>query len=316
MDAMTTKVRKQWDLVLGNPKEKEPWHSAPDLAWSPDGEHLLVCGLQVDEDVVAMPSAAWNMTWLVSRKGAVIWCEEVGGHTVFWAPDGCSFATSPPPWVRPLDAPRQGEAVATGALLAWSRGVFWTERDKHVEASGDAKGRWKFRGYLQAFDASPTSGAVLGTDKGQLTRLDPDGPGWSRQIRCEPVPGGVGIQRVRHNPAGDRIAVTRRGGRHRDVGIHNAQTGHCVRRLRGLGSWIEDVAWSPDGSMLAVSEGQRNTRIFDTHTWEQIAGWELDEGHLELLRWSPDGKLLAAIQRKWGRYCQHLVVWSVSAPPP
>ena len=305
-----------WSIVLGDTDHKEPWHSADDVAWSPDGERLLVCGLQVDEDVVAGPGDSWSATWLVARGGQVVWREAIGGQALAWSTDGMTFATSMPPMRRSATHPTGGEALAGGALLGWRDGVVWTRDEGEVVARTEDGARlrsWPVVGVIQAFDIGPDRAAVVGTDRGLLAYLPLTGEGWSRALRCLPVPGGKGVSVARLAPDGGLVAVLRYGGRHRDVGIHSARTGRCVKRLPEVDGWLEDAAWHPHGTLLAVSEGKGRLRVYDAARWTEVGQCTVDEGYLEAIRWQPDGRALATIHCVWGRYCRRLMLWHVGA---
>jgi WD40 repeat protein len=60
-----------------------------------------------------------------------------------------------------------------------------------------------------------------------------------------------------------------------------------------------DLAWSPDGSKLAI--GGSEVFIFDPISGERIQGWDIDgpnAGMPEYFDWSPDGRQLAAATQK------------------
>ena len=55
-------------------------------------------------------------------------------------------------------------------------------------------------------------------------------------------------------PGGARLATAGQDGR---VLIWDAETGEVVRRIDIGGGWVENVAWSSDGQLLAVSVSRR-----------------------------------------------------------
>ena len=79
-----SRERFLWEHELGEREYKEPWHGVDDIAWHPEGERLLVCGVQVDEDVVAGPGNTWFMTRVLSRDGELLGVfNETGGSLSF-----------------------------------------------------------------------------------------------------------------------------------------------------------------------------------------------------------------------------------------
>ncbi|XRB06668.1 TIR domain-containing protein [Pycnococcus provasolii] len=65
------------------------------------------------------------------------------------------------------------------------------------------------------------------------------------------------------------------------------ETGGCARTP------LSDVAWSPDGSMLAVSTPDRHVRIYDVTTRSVVYQHEAHNGKVRSVSWSPDSKRLA-----------------------
>jgi WD40 repeat protein len=97
-----------------------------------------------------------------------------------------------------------------------------------------------------------------------------------------------------YSPDGALIAVT---GFH-EVLLHKADGSGLVKRLVGLSERVESVAFSPDGTRLAVGGGLPGRM-------GEIQVWDVEKGELQLSRpltfdtlygisWSPDGSLIAA----------------------
>ena len=103
------------------------------------------------------------------------------------------------------------------------------------------------------------------------------------------------FHRVAVSPHGSILATSSAT----EVVISNAVTGERLRTLIGEnGGASEDVAFSPDGSLLAVAYWSPDEEdatggyvgLWDTVSWEEVGRL----GHSSLrLTWSPDGRLLA-----------------------
>lgn len=95
------------------------------------------------------------------------------------------------------------------------------------------------------------------------------------------------------SPDSSRLAL---GTYDNTVIILDITSGATVRTLEGHTDWIESVAWSPDGALLASagSSSDRTIRLWDTSTGQQV---RLLEGHssgVSGLAWSPDGTQLVS----------------------
>jgi WD40 repeat protein len=80
--------------------------------------------------------------------------------------------------------------------------------------------------------------------------------------------------------------------------------------LTGFSGAVTNLAWSPDGALLASSSGGFQTKDFDIRIWKPDGSLEDDlTGHTQPvtdLAWSPDGKILASSSldgsvRLWNR---------------
>ena len=69
--------------------------------------------------------------------------------------------------------------------------------------------------------------------------------------------------------------------------------------------WIQSVAFSPDGSMLAVASSDNRLRVYDTTSWELIDFLEDFTGPIRDADFSSDGRYLAAST------AMHVAVWDL-----
>jgi WD40 repeat protein len=78
------------------------------------------------------------------------------------------------------------------------------------------------------------------------------------------------------------------------VVVWDAESGEPLLKLEADEELVSSVAWSPDGSRLAVSGG-RSIFVWNAETGEQVVN--LDTGLLMInsICWSPDGEQLASV---------------------
>ncbi|HSR22257.1 MAG TPA: AAA family ATPase, partial [Candidatus Eisenbacteria bacterium] len=76
-----------------------------------------------------------------------------------------------------------------------------------------------------------------------------------------------------------------------------AVVGPCLRVVRGHGDSLWDVAWSPDGRLLATSSEDRTAGIWDAETGRRLLALEGHEEGVLGVAWSPDGGRLATCSR-------------------
>ncbi|MDH5507802.1 MAG: WD40 repeat domain-containing protein [Anaerolineae bacterium] len=88
------------------------------------------------------------------------------------------------------------------------------------------------------------------------------------------------------------------------VWVYRMADGEVPHYFEGepLTDWynVAGIAWSPDGSMLAVEQRRNGVKVWDTHTWELLAERDVDlPDPFQVIisypgiAWSPDGKYLA-----------------------
>ncbi len=91
--------------------------------------------------------------------------------------------------------------------------------------------------------------------------------------------------------------------------VWNANTGEFIATLQTAAPAIA-VAFSPDGSLLALGDLDGAVTLWDSVTNEQLASFEGHTGAVRALEFSPDGSLLAS-----GSDDGSVRVWNVSGMP-
>ena len=82
-----------------------------------------------------------------------------------------------------------------------------------------------------------------------------------------------------------------------EIAIWDVNSGKAVKRLhRAHSSWVSRVAWSPDGCVLASSEGGDNLgslKLWTTQEWTLVQTLFEGRSGTNGFAWHPQGKLLA-----------------------
>jgi WD40 repeat protein len=105
------------------------------------------------------------------------------------------------------------------------------------------------------------------------------------------------IYNISVNPAGEKVVLTTSGGvwvyRFSDGANLISQEDEIPYQYQGIYS---SIAWSPDGTSLAIGKPNIGVRVWDTHTWDLLTEMEnekTERRELPGFAWSPDGNQLA-----------------------
>ena len=131
---------------------------------------------------------------------------------------------------------------------------------------------------------------------------------------------GAGPQEVRLRPGSYRVLATKdgkpvraeelvtisRGGRqvvtitHEVPPVTNASKPIAPKHvLKGHGSWVNAIAFSPNGKTLATGSNDQKVRVWDSATGELKHVFHADDGLITSLAYSPDGDILVTGSNQW-----------------
>jgi len=106
------------------------------------------------------------------------------------------------------------------------------------------------------------------------------------------IPGSVEIAHLQLDPAGKRVAVSRRY--EKRIQIRDASSGELLQELLGH-EWAPwRIAWSPDGKRLASSSLEGELILWDTTDGTLLKRVKANEKEGRTVTWSPDGRTLAS----------------------
>ncbi len=88
------------------------------------------------------------------------------------------------------------------------------------------------------------------------------------------------------------VIATGAGFSDRTIKLWKAETGEAIGELTGNQAWVPDLAFSPDGTLLASAGSDQTIRLWDTKTWAAVATLRGHEDELYCLAFSPDGRRL------------------------
>jgi WD40 repeat protein len=271
-----------WDVASGNELQRPEAHGGFPVwgvSWAPDG-HLLA-SVGGDNFVALWEAGTYRRLRRLAKPSGY-------GSFVAFSPDGQLVASDSE------DNTLSLWETGTGKL----RGRLAGHEDRVTAAAFDPGGT--------TLVSASADGTALVWDLGRVTPAQPpqEQPG-PADLLGDPLPPGalarLGSARLRCEggraalafaPDGQTLALGTAGNEGTAIRLIDLATGKELRRIRDYEGWIERLAFSPDGKLLAGSAGEA------VYFWDPATGARLHQfvGHpagVSSFAFSPDGKVLA-----------------------
>lgn len=153
-----------------------------------------------------------------------------------------------------------------------------------VRNATDGLVKFDLREPVSSLDWSPDGkNLVVAGTEGSLAIVDAASGNVTRQLS-----GHKGVMRTAWSPNGLWIAS---GGQDGKIKLWHFQSGELYKELEGGAAWVEHVAWSPDGGVLASAAG-KYLRLW-TFTGDMTFEFASHESTITALQFRGDGKGLA-----------------------
>jgi WD40 repeat protein/DNA-binding SARP family transcriptional activator len=242
-----------------------------DVAWSPDGNHLVVSSQTFSPGTHTCPAprvydrSGRSQNTLVGHAG--------NANAVDWSPDGSAILTAGDDGTVKIWQVEESAAyirIAESATLAGHTGPIW---DGEWSPSGDRLATASQDGTARVWDAQ--SGAELLAVFGHAG--DVNALTWSPDGERLATAGADGTARVWALPTGS---------------TENEDSAELLLVLAGHGDQVRSLDWAPDGTRIATIGEEGTTRV-----WDAASGGELFKllsagGYLDYVVWSPTGDRL------------------------
>ncbi len=123
------------------------------------------------------------------------------------------------------------------------------------------------------------------------------------------MPGRVTTSCLTFSPDGKRLAFSR----DKALWLHDVATGRDAVRIPVAAGFAREVAFTPDGRKIAVSDMSDTVRLYDTANGKELRALRRKGDRVVHVRFSPDGRLLVMIPYNDDEQPGACSVWDVAA---
>ena len=325
-----------WDLNINNSRLLQLNGNAihaTNAEFSPDGRFIITSSVEVT-------GVNYDTNEFDNNK-AVLWNAQDGtrvrvlGNQVDWATfdrEGASVAVSDAFWHNELinsyvtssaddflGSPRGG----TPRYSASGRYLYTIEGTQSLPSKGTARiydaATLNYITEVNYFDGEITSASISPDDTILATATD-DG-----KIVIWSIPSGsvltylfpgTDLTRVVFSPDGSRLVASEADG---SVTLWDVKTWQIERQFIASAASVNDVAFSPDGSLLATagaqSGGQAQAILWDTLTWKPVRSYYGHSGSVLGINFNADGTLVItagadATVQVWNSSYEELIAYA------
>ena len=316
MTASETGVVKVWDI---RPTGDAEWAILPDISgdvvWPEGGlvasevdGSLALWGPDTGEQDMAPIPSKGPLDRTVNNA-----LSPDGTTNAIFHSDALWYATGSTGTVRVVDLATGEELFALGDVLIGERiGVVdWSPDGEYLAAasrrsrsvtvydrSGNELGVLPDVGSDVLYIEFSPDGALIATLRGKPWYGSADGVqhdsrplwiwDWRRGEVVGEIPVGRFAQEIAFDPTGTRIVTDL-------LEIRDVESGRVLVRLSSIPTDAESLAFSPDGSRLAVGSVDGSVRLFDAESGEEVLLLRGHRGTVERMVFSPDGSMLASM---------------------
>ncbi len=275
-------------------------------AWSPDGDRLVSIGDDLQMNMYNVP-----LIWDIETQ-SIIHRIVVPTYSISWSPDGDNLLmitelVNPddlgdnhpllsvyPLWVFSVWSAEYGEARAFYSFAVNSRPG--TTHSPNIPSEAVWLSDNEFLGINYGGEIT-----IWNTVTDRLLRV-------FLELNGEPFSATQGIDRNSHTQQ-VAVAINRNRSGIYGFSILSIDPEEVITHIES-DTFIDAIAWSPDGHLLATGGDGNAIHLWDTNTFEELAAIPHSKS-VRLSSWSPDGRYLATAE--WGSPGT-IHIWEITIP--